>query len=64
MAGKTIAAAVSTFGASTKSKLSNPAIHGAPEDQLRGPLEALIRDLAEAAGLPGRGSPPRWRDLY
>ena len=52
MAGKTIAAAVSTFGASTKSKLSNPAIHGAPEDQLRGPLEALIRDFAEAAGLP------------
>ena len=37
---------------SVKAKLNNPAISGAPEDQLRGPVEALIRDLAEAAGLP------------
>jgi hypothetical protein len=31
---------------------ADPAISGAPEDQLRGPLEALIRDLAELGGLP------------
>ena len=43
---------VSTFGASTKSKLANKAATGAPEDQLRGPLETLIRDLALLAGLP------------
>lgn len=52
MTEKSVADAVSTFGASVKSKLSNVAISGAPEDQLRGPLEALIRDLADAAGLP------------
>lgn len=52
MAKTTVAAAVSTFGASTKSKLTSAAIVGAPEDQLRGPLETLVRELAEAAGLP------------
>lgn len=52
MAGKTVANAISQFGASVKPKLSNPAISGAPEDQLRGPLETLIHDLAEIAGLP------------
>src|SRR5437899_8172799 len=30
------------------------AIAGAPEDQLRGPLDALMRDLAEVAGLPAK----------
>ena len=46
--------AVSAFGRAAKSKLSNPAASGAPEDQLRAPLEALIPDLAELAGLhPG-----------
>ena len=49
---KTVADAVSAFGASAKSKLSNVAVSGAPEDQLRGPLEALARDLAEIGGLP------------
>lgn len=49
---KTVADAVSAYGASTKAKLANIAIAGAPEDQLRGPLEALVRDLAEIAGLP------------
>jgi hypothetical protein len=43
---------VSAFGASTKAKLANKAAIGAPEDQLRGPLETLIRDLALLAGLP------------
>ena len=52
MAIKTVASAVSTFGASAKAKLSNVAISGAPEDQLRGPLEVLLHDLAEIGGLP------------
>jgi hypothetical protein len=46
--------AVSAFGKSTTAKLSNIAISGAPEDQLRGPLEVLIADLALIAGhVPG-----------
>jgi hypothetical protein len=49
---KTVAAAVSAFGASAKAKLANIAISGAPEDQLRGPLEDLVRDLSEIGGLP------------
>ncbi len=51
MVAKTSSSAVSAFGAAVKAKLANPAISGAPEDQLRGPLETLIRDLNEAAGL-------------
>ena len=51
MAGKTVAAAVSKYGANVKPKLANIAIEGAPEDQLRGPLETLVHDLAEVAGL-------------
>ena len=35
-----------------KAKLSNVAISGAPEDQLRAPLEGLISDIAEFLGLP------------
>jgi hypothetical protein len=49
---KTVAAAVSQYGASVKPKLANMAIGGAPEDQLRGPLDMLFRDLAEISGLP------------
>ena len=46
--------AVSAFGREASSKLSNPGASGAPEDQLRAPLEALIPGLAELAGLhPG-----------
>jgi Type ISP C-terminal specificity domain/N-6 DNA Methylase len=52
LAEKTLASAVSNFGASAKAKLSNVAISGAPEDQLRGPLEILLHDLAEIGGLP------------
>jgi hypothetical protein len=44
--------AVSDYGANVKPKLASVAIDGAPEDQLRGPLDVLIRDLAELAGLP------------
>lgn len=51
MAAKSLANAVSAYGASLKPKLSNIAITGAPEDQLRGPLETLIKDLAEVGGL-------------
>jgi hypothetical protein len=47
---KTLATAVSAFGASAKAKLANIAISGAPEDQLRGPLETFVKDLAELAG--------------
>jgi len=45
--------AISAFGAAAKFKLSNPAISGAREDQLRAPLEALTGDLAAILGLPG-----------
>jgi hypothetical protein len=41
-----LAGAVSRFGAALKSKLSGKGAAGAPEDQLRAPLEALIADLA------------------
>jgi hypothetical protein len=46
----TVADAVSTYGASLKPKLLNPAIGGQPEDQLRGPLEVLVKSLAEVGG--------------
>ena len=52
MPGKTIAAAVSAYGANAKAKLANIAIEGAPEDQLRGPLDTLLRDIAEIGKLP------------
>lgn len=44
--------AVSRYGADAKAKLANPAISGEPEDQLRNPLETLIKALAAAGGLP------------
>ena len=51
----TLQKAISRFGIETKSRLSNPVASGEPENQLRGPLEGLIADLAELAGLR-RGS--------
>ena len=48
----TLQQAISTFGLQTKSKLSNPAAIGAPEDQLRAPFEALVHRFAEIVGLP------------
>ena len=48
----TLQEAVSKFGIEAKSKLSNPGASGAPEDQLRAPLEALIANLAQLTGLP------------
>jgi hypothetical protein len=50
----TLAIAVSAFGASATAKLNNPAIAGAPEDQLRGPLETLVADIAELGGFADR----------
>ena len=41
---------ISKYGATAKAKLSSPAITGAPEDNIRAPLEELITALAEAAG--------------
>jgi hypothetical protein len=49
---KNFATAISAFGASAKSKFASPAITGQPEEQLRGPVEALLHDLAEIDGLP------------
>jgi hypothetical protein len=51
LAGNILADTVSAFGANVKSKLSNAAVSGAPEDQLRGPLEGLIKALAGLGGL-------------
>ena len=48
----TLQEAISKFGREATSKLSNPAASGAPEDQLRAPLETLIADIAELTGLP------------
>lgn len=50
--GDQVAAAVATFGAAVKAKLTNAAAVGQPEDQLRAPLEELFRALAVAAGKP------------
>ena len=44
--------AVSAFGGAVTSKLSNPAVTGAPADQLRAPLEGLFRELALLDGHP------------
>lgn len=39
---KTVAGAVSCFGAAVKSKLSGKAVIGAPEDRLRAPAGVLL----------------------
>jgi hypothetical protein len=46
-----LAEVISAFGAQAKRKLANPAVSGAPEDQLRNPLEQLVVDLADLTGL-------------
>lgn len=46
----TLQSAVSQFGFSAKVKLANPGVSGEPEDQLRAPIEQLLRDLAELCG--------------
>jgi hypothetical protein len=46
----TVESAISSFGAATTPKLSNLAIGGNPEDQIRSPFEQLLRDMAQLAG--------------
>jgi hypothetical protein len=48
----TLESAITTFGELAIEKLANPGAEGQPEDQLRAPLEGLVKDLAEACGLP------------
>jgi len=45
-----LAEIVSEFGAAAKGKLANAAVTGAPEDQLRAPLETLVLRVADLAG--------------
>ncbi len=45
-----LAAIISDFGKTAKGKLANAAVTGAPEDQLRAPLETLVLQVAELAG--------------
>ena len=45
-----LAEIIKEFGVSVRDKLANPAIVGAPEDQLRAPLEKLVLRLAELGG--------------
>ena len=52
--GLTLSEAVSEFGAAAKATLGNPAIAGEPEEQLRGPLVALIKAIAPLTGLAAR----------
>ncbi|TVR83606.1 MAG: DNA methyltransferase [Rhodospirillales bacterium] len=47
-----LATVVAAFAATARTKLSSPAAAGAPEDQLRAPIEALVADLADLIGLP------------
>lgn len=50
----TLEAAVAGFGAAVTKKSSSVVVSGAAEEQLRGPLEQLVGDLAELAGLDRR----------
>jgi len=45
--GRALPEIISAFGEATRRKLANRAASGAPEDQLRAPLEDLVGDLAE-----------------
>jgi len=49
-----LAEAVSAFGAAAKASLSNPAISGEPEDQLRTPLVNFVRALSALSTLAGQ----------
>jgi hypothetical protein len=51
MPALTLQTASERYGKATKSKLSNTAIAGEPEDQLRSPIEQLIGDLSSLCGL-------------
>ncbi len=47
----TLADAISKFGAAAKATLDNPAVTGQPEDQLRTPLVALVKEIGGLIGL-------------
>lgn len=46
MAGLTLESVISRYGKAAKDKLVAVAVRGEPEDQLRGPVEKLLADLA------------------
>lgn len=48
----TLKTAIAHFGEAAKAKLSNLAVTGEPEEQLRSPLEALLLNMVELCGLP------------
>ncbi len=48
----TLDAAISTFGESVRNKLTSVGATGEPEEQLRTPLDILIREIVELLGLP------------
>src|SRR6266853_4315071 len=48
----TLEAAIAAFGAKTKTKLSNLAAKGQPEDQIRAPFEHLLAQVAEICQFP------------
>ncbi len=51
MSDKALADAVSAFGKAATARLSSAAASGEPEDQLRGPFENLVQQLAPLCGL-------------
>ena len=51
MNDKALAEAVSAFGKAVAARLSSAAASGEPEDQLRGPFENLVQQLAPLCGL-------------
>lgn len=60
-ANEALAAAVSRFGTVLKAKLSGQGAAGAPEDQLRAPLEGLLTDLADILLFKSATHPARTR---
>jgi len=50
-AHQSLAEAVSRFGQAATATLSNTAVKGQPEDQLRSPLVALVKDICALIGL-------------
>ncbi|MGQ3054790.1 MAG: hypothetical protein ACT6S0_23630 [Roseateles sp.] len=46
----TLTDAVAEFGRAAFAKLSSATAKGEPEDQLRGPFEQLLKDMATLAG--------------
>ena len=51
-------AAIAAFGAQAKTKLTNPAAKGQPEDQIRAPFEHLLSEVAELCQFPKESVTP------